>query len=74
MPRLRASKPPHVPHKPSNASRQLVVRVQPDLADFVDREVERIQRENPGLDVSPSDVVRMALRRLRTEREGGGMT
>jgi Arc/MetJ-type ribon-helix-helix transcriptional regulator len=69
MPRRRP--PVHVPHKPAGNSRQLVVRIQPELGAFVDREVERIRRENPGLDVTPSDVVRMALRRLQTEREGG---
>ncbi len=70
--RVSSKAAPPERHKPSPTSVQFVVRVDPVLAAFVHREVERLGRENPGLEVTPSEIIRMALRRLRAEREGGG--
>jgi len=74
MARRPLKKTQFVPHAPSGSSRQVVVRLKPELWTFVDREVERLRRENPGLVVTPSDVVRMGLARLQAEREGSGAT
>jgi hypothetical protein len=48
--------------------RNFTFRVTSDIAEFIKSEVDRISRENPGLSVGPSDVVRMALRRMMAER------
>ena len=74
MPRHRLKTTPEatrfVPHRQAPNSHQIVIRVTRDQAAFVSRTVERLRSDNPGLGVTQSDVVRMALAKLQAEREG----
>ena len=55
MPRTTPAKP--------KAGVAIALRVPEDLAEAIDREAERLQRERPGAVVHRSDVVREILHR-----------
>jgi hypothetical protein len=66
----KAHRTPFVQHHQASDSYQIVVRIKPELRAFIDRMVERLRAENPGVSITPSDVVRMGLAKLQAEREG----
>jgi hypothetical protein len=65
MARYRVSKEERTPVRATRSS-QITFRLEPDLVEFIDREIDRLNRAEPGLLVTPSTIVRMALRRMMT--------
>ena len=53
---------PNARTRPTSKIQQIVVRLDDELWDFVQSEVERLNKENVGLSATTSDVVRMALK------------
>lgn len=52
----------------SDGKRLLHLRLDTDLVEVLDEEVERMGKEHPGLEVSRTAVLRMALREWAARR------